>query len=294
MSAENVQERKGNPRYTVVLVPEGENKSPRTISFTRLGFLGTVFGTFFLIVGLIVAALIYTPLGARLSIARSDLEQRYGKQIVGIQNQLQSLVNEMTVLRAYNLRLRTALGEKVHDSIIVTSSNVDTVRNADSSEIADEGRLHPSDGISQASMASVPFTVPVENRAKQRLVEFPLSVPTDGFVSKEFNPQEFHYGMDFAGKTGSAVFASADGSVLFAEWTYDDGYMMLVSHEEGYMTAYKHNEALLKSAGMTVKRGEVIALLGNTGSTSSGPHLHFEVWKDGVPQDPSNYLLTTQ
>jgi murein DD-endopeptidase MepM/ murein hydrolase activator NlpD len=79
--------------------------------------------------------------------------------------------------------------------------------------------------------------------------------------------------------------------VIFSGWTYDDGYMIMIGHGSGYQTSYKHNEALLKEIGARVRRGEPIALLGSSGRTSSGPHLHFEVWKDAVPQDPKDYIL---
>ena len=126
------------------------------------------------------------------------------------------------------------------------------------------------------------------------MYSFPLMMPTDGFVSRGFDAERKHFGVDIAGKTGSAVLAAADGNVVFAGWTYDDGYLMIISHQQGYVTAYKHNQALLKTTGTNIKRGDVIALLGNTGKTSSGPHLHFELWKDGVVLNPDSYLLTTQ
>lgn len=295
MSTENVRERKRNPHYTVVLVPEGESKQPWTVSFTRWSFVTGVVVAFLVIIGLVIAAFVYTPIGARLPIARSDLEQRYGKQIVGIQEQLQSLMREMAVLRSYNLRLRTALGEKVQDGIPATGNGADTMK-ADPGAAANAVVENQSEPVSprvdlHADAGSV---VSDEGSSRRRYVEFPLVVPAEGFISRGFDPEQFHYGIDFAGKVGSSVFAAADGNVVFAGWTYDDGYTMLVTHGQGIMTGYKHNEALLRTTGMAVKRGEVIALLGNTGKTSSGPHLHFEVWKDGVPQDPANYLLTTQ
>ena len=125
-------------------------------------------------------------------------------------------------------------------------------------------------------------------------MNFPLMMPADGFVTRQFDQEEFHYGVDFAGKQGTPIMAAASGTVVFAGWTYDDGYMMIIAHGGGFVTVYKHNKALFKDSGMNVKRGETIALLGNTGRTSSGPHLHFEVWKDGNVLNPSNYLLLTQ
>ena len=122
----------------------------------------------------------------------------------------------------------------------------------------------------------------------------PLVSPAEGYVTRGFDTRHYHYGTDFAGKKSSSILAAADGSVVFSGWTYNDGFMMMLAHDRGYITVYKHNEALLKSTGSLVKRGELIALLGNTGKTSYGPHLHFEVWKDGIAYDPEQFLLTTQ
>lgn len=125
-------------------------------------------------------------------------------------------------------------------------------------------------------------------------VDLPLTMPVIGYITQEFDPRQQHFGIDFAGKEGIPIYAAADGSVIFAGWTYDDGYMIMIEHGGGYRTTYKHNQALLKSIGEYVRRGETIALLGNSGKLSYGPHLHFEVWKDGIPKDPREFLLTTQ
>jgi murein DD-endopeptidase MepM/ murein hydrolase activator NlpD len=139
---------------------------------------------------------------------------------------------------------------------------------------------------------------PAKSRVGRETVEFgpefPLSMPVEGFLTRRFDPQQYHLGIDIAAKQGSPVVAAADGNVVFAGWTYDYGFMVILAHDRGYMTVYKHNQSILKNSGAEVKRGELIALLGNTGVTSSGPHLHFEVWKNGTPENPNNFLLTTQ
>jgi murein DD-endopeptidase MepM/ murein hydrolase activator NlpD len=132
----------------------------------------------------------------------------------------------------------------------------------------------------------------VVTRAEAPKSRLPLIVPAEGYVTQRFDPENNHFGIDFAGKRGTPVFAAADGSVLFSGWTYDDGNMLIIAHGGGYVTVYKHNQTLLRTSQTRVTRGEPIALLGTSGRTSLGPHLHFEVWKDGIPQDPDQYLLT--
>ncbi|HEY6907521.1 MAG TPA: M23 family metallopeptidase, partial [Ignavibacteriaceae bacterium] len=100
-----------------------------------------------------------------------------------------------------------------------------------------------------------------------------------------------HMGIDFVIKTGTPVYATANGFVIFADYTTNDGYMIIIDHNNGYISVYKHCSVLLKRSRETVLQGETIALSGNTGEISTGPHLHFEIWKEGEPVDPKSVLI---
>ena len=301
MSSENVRERKGSRRYTFVIVPDAESEKTRTLSVTKWGFFSTAVSVLIVIVAMICAVIIYTPVGTYLPISNTELTKRYGKEIVDIQNQLQRLVKEVTVMRGYNLRLRKVLGEKisVEDSQRMVASGVDTSAVTskfwlDSRDTGDEtiseNRLSGQiQSVGQREAAVAQFT---NASATDFISKLPLTKPVSGFETEGFDPAQFHYGIDFAGKQGSPVLAAADGNVVFSGWTYDGGFMIILMHELGYATVYKHNESLEKNIGDVVKRGEIIALLGNTGEKSRGAHLHFEVWKNGIVQDPNNYLLS--
>ena len=115
--------------------------------------------------------------------------------------------------------------------------------------------------------------------------------PINGFISREFNPEEGHYGIDIVAKTGTPIYAAASGYVIFSDYTVDDGYMIIIIHPNDYISVYKHCSSLLKRKREKIIQSEMIAVSGNTGHKSHGPHLHFEVWKDGVPQDPNEFLL---
>ena len=126
----------------------------------------------------------------------------------------------------------------------------------------------------------------------------PTKLPVEGFLTTGFQDADWflpyrHLGIDIAAKAGTPVRAAADGVVLFANWTNDLGYLIIIDHLNGFVTYYGHNQVLLKKERSTVRKNEVIALLGNSGK-STAPHLHFEIWKDGVPVNPKEYLLTFQ
>ncbi|AOW21379.1 M23 family metallopeptidase [Urechidicola croceus] len=114
--------------------------------------------------------------------------------------------------------------------------------------------------------------------------------PITGTITSDYNINQKHYAIDIAVKTGTPVKAVADGTVIFAEWTAQTGHVIILEHAKGFISIYKHNGALHKQQGDLVKSGEVIASSGSTGEFSTGPHLHFELWNDGYPVDPINFI----
>jgi murein DD-endopeptidase MepM/ murein hydrolase activator NlpD len=119
---------------------------------------------------------------------------------------------------------------------------------------------------------------------------FVLFSPVSGTISDTYNPKKKHYAVDIVVPKNTPIKATADGTVIFADWTASTGYVIIIEHSYGLISVYKHNAALTKSQGDLVKAGEVIATAGNTGELSTGPHLHFELWNDGYPINPTNFI----
>lgn len=119
---------------------------------------------------------------------------------------------------------------------------------------------------------------------------FVLFPPVNGPISEPYNLKEKHYAVDIVVAKDTPIKAAADGVVIFAEWTATTGYVIIIEHSYGLISVYKHNASLTKSQGDLVKAGEVIATAGNTGELSTGTHLHFELWNDGYPVDPTNFI----
>lgn len=115
--------------------------------------------------------------------------------------------------------------------------------------------------------------------------------PSAGIITEEFNPSKGHMGIDFGLKSASPVYASAGGLITFAEYSIDSGFMVMIQHDKNFITIYKHCSSLLKKVRDVVSQGELIALSGNTGKNTTGPHLHFEIWQNGKPVDPGKFLL---
>lgn len=124
-------------------------------------------------------------------------------------------------------------------------------------------------------------------------LRLPALPPVDGVESRGFDAARGHFAIDLAATRGTPVRAFADGYVVFADWTHAGGHTIAVQHADGYLTVYKHNGRLLKRVGERVRARETIALSGDSGEVTTGPHLHFEVWRDGLAQDPSALLVAS-
>jgi len=115
--------------------------------------------------------------------------------------------------------------------------------------------------------------------------------PLKGFVVKNFNESENHFGVDIVSNKGETVLSIMDGTVIFAGWTVETGYTLMIQHSSDLISTYKHNSNLLKKAGDKISAGEAIANVGNSGELTTGPHLHFELWYQGTAVDPTEYIL---
>lgn len=114
--------------------------------------------------------------------------------------------------------------------------------------------------------------------------------PLTGLISDGYNNKTKHFGIDLVAKEKSRISSVLEGTVIISHWAYETGYVIGVQHKNDYLSFYKHNSVLLKSVGDYVNAGDHIAIIGNSGELSSGPHLHFELWHKGIPVNPENYI----
>jgi murein DD-endopeptidase MepM/ murein hydrolase activator NlpD len=115
--------------------------------------------------------------------------------------------------------------------------------------------------------------------------------PLRGMVTNSFNASENHFGTDVVAAPNEVVKATLDGTVILASWTVETGYVIQIQHSNNLISVYKHNAELLKKVGNVVKAGDAIAIIGNSGELTTGPHLHFEIWHNGTPVDPEQFIV---
>ena len=127
-------------------------------------------------------------------------------------------------------------------------------------------------------------------QANSTINSFLYFTPLKGVILNGFDIVKKHYGIDIAGKKDDVIKSVLDGTVIFANWTLETGYIIGIQHQHNLISVYKHNSALLKKAGDYVKAGEAISFIGNSGELTTGPHLHFELWYNGSPVNPRDYI----
>lgn len=278
--------------FRIVVIPQGDSGATRSFKASVLTISLAVCAAVILVIGATIAAIIYTPAGLLIPMSEEQLRQRYGAELFEVQQRLNSVSSEVLVLRDYNNKLRKALGQPE-----IPSDSVFSIVTAEQAADALPAAV-PAEAPVEASVQRTPATVYRAAAMKAEEVSFraafPIITPAVGYISQRFTPENGHLGIDYSGKIGSLVVAAADGYAVFAGYTTDDGFTVILSHGGGYLTMYKHNQSVLTTVGAMVKRGEPIALLGNSGRVSYGPHLHFELWKDGKAQNPNEYIIASE
>jgi len=196
-----------------------------------------------------------------------------------------------------SLEQQIALNNKFYKSIEdVLSGNVEELISRD--ELSIDSNLINSEifTISPNLQDSI-LRKYVENEDKFNLTNNELVIenkmffsPIKGEITQSFNFNENHFAIDIAADIGTPVKSVLDGKIIFSEWSLETGYVVVIDHGENIISVYKHNSKTLKEQNDFVQAGEVIAYSGNQGDLSSGPHLHFELWKNGTPIDPEPLL----
>jgi len=269
------KEKKKIVSYTIALIPEDGTESRAFSGITRNKIMLIAAGL--LVLGSIVTSLLiaFTPL--RLLIP-GYIQPEYWQQLEQNQRQLDSLSIRVLQLDYYNHKLKLLLGALPESSATQPKTSQKT-----SLTPQEVGRT-----VRGYTMKQTP-TIQATLLAEPDAMLFAGSI-VQGRLSQGFAPERSHYGIDIATALSEPIGAFADGTVIFADWTNDYGWLVILQHG-GYTTYYKHCSKILVRKGEPVLRSQTIALTGNTGLESSGVHLHFELWKNGVPMDPLDYII---
>jgi len=262
--------------YVVVFIPDHNNPTSKSFKFAFKSFLpvAIIYSIIIGVIGFFVLNLtplssIIIPFGNSGSFSKSSDISELNKKII-------FPTQELSNLKSSNEKLRYAI-------FLGDSGLVDSIRSNK------EEKKQKDKNLFGGNIYYIVKEILYTKIFGQEAISF--IKPADGYISREFLSSKGHMGIDFVLKEGSEIFASANGYVIYANFNVDDGNMIIMAHSDGYITIYKHCRMLLKRERDNVIQGELIALSGNTGKITTGPHLHFEIWKDGIPLNPSKILI---
>jgi murein DD-endopeptidase MepM/ murein hydrolase activator NlpD len=230
--------------FEIVVIPQGETGSTRSFKASVLTIALVCVGIVMVVVSLTVASIIYTPVSLLLPMSEEQLQKRYGSELFEVQSRLNRISGEVIVLREYNNKLRKVLGQKEIPSdsdFTISMTNLSTL-SEDKDRIVAENQKKEEPVLENPTAHTIVYrtTNTVKEEATFR-AEFPIIAPAVGYVSRRFELERGHYGIDYAGKIGSLIVAAADGYVVFAGFTSEDGYTIMLSHGGGFLTTYKRN-----------------------------------------------------
>lgn len=269
-------------KYRLVILNESTFEEKISFKLSRLNVFVT--GTLFIIVliGLTTLIIAFTPLREYIPGYSST---RLKRQATELTYKTDSLVTVLNYTNRYLDNVRLVLRGDVENNEV----------NRDS--LFEKYKLDPSTVDLTPIREDLLLREEVDLEDKYNLFERNIEnvgtllfAPLSGTVSQNFDPNNKHYAVDVVAPKDTPVKSIADGTVLFSEWTAETGYVIIVKHQDDLTSVYKHNGSLSKSQGDLVRAGEVIASIGNTGELTTGPHLHFELWKKGKPVNPLNYI----
>jgi len=270
-------------KYRLVILNENtfEERFSLTLSRLNVYVLGGI--TVILLIVLTSILIAFTPLREYVPGYSSTALK---KKAADLTYQLDSLEN---IYRVNDTKLEAMISViRGDESVINYENRLDSIVKAN--ENLNEEDLY-------ASSADSLFRTEIENQDKFNVnkiasseISTTLFAPVTGTITTHFNSKDNHYAIDIATKKNAPIKAIADGTVIFSEWSVDTGYVIILDHGNSLLSAYKHNSQLFKTQGELVKSGEVIANAGSAGELSTATHLHFELWYNGYPIDPTNFM----
>ncbi|MEQ9402576.1 MAG: M23 family metallopeptidase [Cyclobacteriaceae bacterium] len=209
------------------------------------------------------------------------------RQVLELSMRIDSLEREVNHKDVYIENIRRILsGDTPSDSITAVPES-----GLLSSELTES--IQPIDSQFRAEFEGTELSnlsIDISGSAGELREIYLFSPVFDGIVTDGFDPRKDHYGLDLVAKENEPVRCTADGVVILSSWTLDGGYVIAVQHAGNLVSVYKHNSELFKNVGNFVAAGEVIATIGNTGELTTGPHLHLELWHNGNPVNPQEYI----
>lgn len=283
---------KWRKNYRMVLTNLETLEAEYRVSFSGVQLLILAGGLFFTLFLIFYGLVGFTPLKRALPGFYAQIES---SEIIKLRELINGMESQMQEQDAYILSLRSLLSGKPIDSLQKNDKEIANV--ADNAEPGIVERVKEDDELREnierkerLDALRTSFNPDMTSQQRLDLEEVTLFAPVIGPIGKKYDPSENHFGIDILASKNTAIKSIASGMVLQSDWSVETGNSIMILHDNGLISVYKHNSSLLKSNYERVQAGEAVAIIGNTGTLSTGPHLHFEIWENGRPKDPTEYI----
>ena len=272
-------------RYLLIVREEENFAEKMTVNVTYSKLIlgaGAVFIVFAGLSYLLVATVLSRWADPRHQMIQSKLQLR------NMNEQIDSLTRLTESNQLYLANLQNVISGKIEVEEI---KGVDAGEAPVRSDSIDLDASSPIDSLFRKEFEESDYEALLRrNNAKEALQQFYFFPPVRGVLSDVFSVKKKHYGVDIVARKDEPIKSVADGTVLLSSWTQDAGNVIVVQHRNRLISFYKHNSMLLKEVGDVVKAGDILAIIGNSGEFTDGPHLHFELWYEGNPVNPEDFL----
>jgi len=273
-------------RYRLVVLDDETFEERASFRLTRFNVYVLVSVVFVVVVSGIFSLIVFTPLKEYIP-GYGDVNLR--KDFIGLELKTDSLntvvrQQEMWIHNVRNVlqgNIDTAATQVSQGAVKYDTINLDRVPEEDL-RLREEMEREQSYALTFSGM---------QKKSDIALSQINFFPPLRGYVTSGFNPAEDHFGIDIVAPEEEPVKNVLDGYVVLAAWTLETGYVIGIQHDYNLVSFYKHNSVLLKKTGNFVQAGDAIAVEGNSGELTTGPHLHFELWHDGTPVNPEDYII---
>jgi len=260
-------------KYRLAVIDEENLSEVRSFRVSLLNIYIWI-STILLLLSIGIISLIFFTPAKRLVPGYGDVEQ--SRQYLSLKDRVSEIEEALEVQQLYNESLKKIIQGEDNKNVLTDS----------------KGEIIKLPGINDAD--ADPSIISAEDIDNTRITKVLGSLffvpPVTGTISSGFLDVKSHYGVDILAARNTPIKSIMSGVVVFSDWTMEAGNTMVIQHDNNIVSVYKHNSELLKKSGDLVQSGEAIAIIGNTGTLSDGPHLHLELWYDGYPVDPEKYI----
>ncbi len=276
-------------KYRLVIFNDQTFEERFSFRLTRLNVLTATLSLSIIFITITFFLIAYTPIKEYIP-GYPDGSQK--KQLYQLNMLADSLLKDLEQKNLYLQNVRNIIENK--------DVEVASVEPDDNTQRYDTISLKKSQGDSilraefeHQSMYNLFFNEANQRQESNRssINSFNFFTPISGIATSKFNAQEKHYGIDIAAEHNEAVKSTLEGTVISSSWTLETGYVIAIQHAGNLISVYKHNSVLLKKEGDHANAGEPIAIAGQSGELTTGPHLHFELWYNGAAVNPEDYII---